>query len=84
MTENQTTIASFAILGLLFWPGFTPAHAAGAFVVLLSFHTKTLTDHLLPKRPDLFKEVTELRESIARIDTLQRDVTALMMKELRK
>lgn len=91
ISEFQThffLIASGLFLLSLLSSSFTTAQAIGGLVLFGAVQAKAVTEYLYPKRPDLYKDVEELRaltkEVKTKAESIETDVTALKFGALRK
>ena len=82
--EHVSMIAVGLILVKLLIVGLSLPDALGSLFILGSIHGKHALDYLMPGRPDLFKEVEQIKADLERVDTLQRDVTALKLQQVRR
>lgn len=68
--------------------GLTISDALALFVILAGLIGRSISDYLYPKRPDLFREMLEIKKSIddvrAKSDEHERDLTALKFGAARR
>jgi hypothetical protein len=86
---NLGTAIALALLAKILFVGVTSiGEAVGMAVILGSFPLAKVIDHLFPKRPDLFAEMrglqSQMNKMIEEKDEMQRDLTALKFRDVRK
>lgn len=74
-------IACVIFGGVFVATDFTIADALGMLVLLSAILGQKVVDHLFPKQPDLFQEISDLRKAVEnltkRSELSERDLTAL-------
>lgn len=81
LKENQSQVIILVLLIKLVVYRVSYADCLCAGVLLLAISAAKVTDHLFPKRPDLYTQLNDLASKVQELTTknedLERDVTAM-------
>lgn len=82
--EHLSLLVSLSMLLKLLFVGMIPADTFGGLVILASIHAKTIIDHTYPEQPDVYKKITEMEYSLLRLESIERELTALKIGASRR